>query len=293
MITGQEISITGQVQPVPDEPLQLSLTITGGEEVWRDTAAPDPDTGQWAVTAPIPAQFTGPAQLTVQAAPSGEAAAVLLELAANTESDGRYITLDAPTPGDKAVAGFAFLFAGRIQQPLDNSIVLAVLAQNCQNATAAINLTVPDGRFTGITILPGDAPPGPGCAIARTGDRDDENGREVRIPITIQPADDLSTIILQLAELNVPSFTPGQTTELSGIAIHAPQNSVALRLETDNPATGLQLLAEATATPDQFGLWTAALDVPAGAPTGEAILTISVGETGLSYREIRLVVPVQ
>jgi len=292
LIVGQEVTIEGRVQPVPEEPLLLRLTITGGEEVWRDTAVPDPDTGQWTVSAPIPAQFTGPAQLTAQLASSGEATAVLLDLAADLEEDGRFITLDTPIPGAKAVAGFAFLFEGQINQPLDDTIVLAVLAQDCQDTTTAININVPGGHFVGITILPENAATGSGCAIARTGDRDDENGREARIPITIQPPDDTNTIILQLAELTTPQFTPGQATELNGIAIHAPNNIVALRLEVDTPASGLNLITESTAVPDTFGLWTAVLDVPADAPTGEAILTITVGETGNAYREIRLVVQI-
>ncbi|HFE66759.1 MAG TPA: hypothetical protein ENJ93_05810, partial [Chloroflexi bacterium] len=123
LIVGQEAAIKGQVQPAPEEPLLLRLTITGGEEVWSDTAAPDPGTGQWTATASIPAQFTGPAQLTAQLASSGEAAAVLLDLAANVDEDGRFITLDTPIPGAKAVAGFAFLFEGQINQPLDDTIV--------------------------------------------------------------------------------------------------------------------------------------------------------------------------
>lgn len=292
LIGGQEIILEGIVQPVPSEPLLLRLTLTGGEEVWRDTAVPDAATGQWQTTARMPVQFSGPAQLTAQTASNGDATAVLITLAADKTAEKTYLTLDTPIPGAKAVAGFAFFFAGEINLPQDDTISLAVLAQDCQEAVSAIDITVPGGRFTGITILPENTAPGSACALARTGDPAAENGREVRIPITIQPADDSKTIILQLIELNTPQFTRGQAAELNGIAIHAPDNIVALRLEVDNPASGLQLVTESTAVPDQFGLWTAVMDIPASAPTGEAILTVTVGQTGDTYREIRLIVQI-
>lgn len=291
IIVGQEITIQGRAVPPPTEPLTVRITAAGEREVWQETVAADA-AGEWAVTAVLPLTTTGPAELSAQLAGVANGTAVPITLLPQTGADKSFITLNRPAAGDTAVAGYTILFEGRVNNPVNETITIAVLDQACTSSVANQSFTVARGNWLGYTIVSTQAAPGPGCAIAYTGVPGQENLREVRIPLTILAANDEQAIQLQLGNSGAIGFSAGQNTYLFGIAINAPEREVRLRLEADDPARPSGLITSATAYANQYGFWEIDLEIPANA-RGGALLYITTGSSDATYREIRLPVTIE
>lgn len=291
IMIGQELRIQGQVIPPPTRPLTVRLTVAGGVVVGQETAIADA-AGDWAVTVILSPTIAGPAELAVQLEGTEITTAVPITLLPQTGADKSFITLNQPTPGDTAVAGHTILFAGRVNNPVNETVTIAVWDQGCTSVAANQSFTVSGGNWIGYSIISSQAAPGPACAIAYTGTPGQPNLREVRIPLTILAADDEQAIKLQLGNNGEIPFTAGQNTYLFGIAINAPEREIKLRLEADDPARPSGLITSATAYANQYGFWEIDLAIPADA-RGQALLYITIGSSDATYREIRLPVTIQ
>lgn len=291
LTAGQEINIQGWAVPPPSQPLTVRLTMTGGLVLLEEAAVADA-TGEWAITAVLSATITGPAELSVILNGAETGAAIPVTLWPQTGADRSFITLNRPTVGDTAVAGYTLLFAGRVNNPVNETVTISVRDANCNGSFANQSFNVSGGNWIGYTIISNQAPPGPACAIAYTGTPGQDNLREVRIPLTILAAEDEQAIKLELGNQDDIPFRAGQNTYLFGIAINAPDREVKLRLEADDPARPSGLITSATAYANQYGFWEIDLEIPANAGGG-ALLYITIGSSEATYREIRLPVTIE
>ncbi|MCP4422416.1 MAG: hypothetical protein GY805_37885, partial [Chloroflexi bacterium] len=138
----------------------------------------------------------------------------------------------------------------------------------------------------GFVILPQNATIGSACAIAYTGEYEANGWRAVQIPIQLYAFDDPEATLLSLGNLGELLFHADQATNLFGVAANFPESVVDIALVLDSTSSGSQLIATGKAFADQFGFWSIDLQIPANAPSGQGLLTISAGE-GDNYQEIR------
>jgi hypothetical protein len=290
IVVGQEVTFQGQIVPVPDEVLHVQIDVTG-MEILSDIISVSPDNGNWSFTTTIDPQIVGPAQLTFELALEDVTATVPVILVPDIDSDDTFMILDRPTSGENSVAGYTFFFEGEVNNAIDETVTMAVLANECTVVAASQSFTLADGRWHGQVILPQELD-GPSCAIAYTGTRGDVNAREARVPIIILPYADEDALILTLGNSGDIEFRAGEITTIFGVATNAPGNVVVYRLNLDLVGSS-QLLASGTAPVDIFGYWEIDLELPDDVPTGPSLLTITMG-TDDDYREVRkdvMVVP--
>lgn len=287
---GQALTVSGIVSP-PTAAVEAQITVTGGEAVWQGEATAN-EAGEWMITAVLSSTITGPAELTTQVAGMEMTATVPLALTFAADAAGPTISISHPAPGDVAVAGRVLLFDGRVQSPVNETVTIAVLDNDCTSTAASQSFTVPGGNWVGYTIVAAEAALGPACAVAYTGARGSADGGEVRVPVTLISAEDERATILQLGNDEGLTFRAGESTYLFGVAINAPENEVSIRLEADDPARPSGLLTSAFAYANRYGYWEIELEVPEGVQ-GQALLTITSGSTEQNYREIRIPVIVE
>jgi hypothetical protein len=288
---GQEVSISGRAEPVPVADMMVRITVAGNEDVLNEVVTVE-ETGEWAITAVLSSTITGPAELVAHLASMETGSTIPVMLVADTASEETTITLTRPEIGDTAVISHTILFNGHVNKPIDETVTIAVLDNDCTTVAATQSFQVSGGDWLGYTIISAYATVGPACAIAYTGVRGEADAREVRIPINIVTADDEQTVILQLGNIGDIPFKAGESTSLFGVAINAPDRAVTIRLEADDPAQPVSLITSAAAFASQYGFWEIDLEIPEDA-AGAAILYITIGNSNTpNYREIRLPVTI-
>lgn len=287
LLAGREVTFRGEVQPPIAQPLTLTVTIGAFTAVAAELM-PDAGSGRWELTTTLAEAASGPGILTVTL---GDLAQVEqpVSLAFDSTTDEPYISLSRPVEGETAVAGHAFLMQGDSHNLIDDAFTIGVLVDDCTNFIAAQKISLVGGRWYGFVILPQNVAPGPACAVAYTGEYGEDVWRQALIPIQLLAADDPLTTLLQLGNPGDLDFTAGSVTNLFGIAINVPERAVDIVLGLDSTSGGGEIIASGTAFADQFGLWSIDLELPADAPTGPGLLTISSGVDD-SYQEIRLAV---
>jgi hypothetical protein len=287
LLAGREVTFRGEVQPPTTDPLTLTVTI-GSFTAVSAQIIPDASSGSWELTTTLAEAVSGPGLLTVALGDLTQAEQPL-PLAFDSSTDGTYISLARPMQGETAVAGHAFLMQGDSNNLLNDSFTIGVLVDDCTNFIAAQKISLASGSWYGFVILPLNVDPGLACAVAYTGEYNENGWREALIPVQLLAADDPQATVLQLGNSGELSFTVGRATSLFGIAINVPERAVDIMLELDLASGGSQLVTSGTAFADQFGLWSIDLELPDDAPSGPALLTISSGADA-SYQEIRLAV---
>lgn len=285
LLAGREVTFRGEVQPPTTDPLTLTVTI-GSFTAVSAQIIPDGSGGSWELTTTLAEAVSGPGLLTVALGDLAQAEQPL-PLAFDSTTDEPYISLARPMQGETAVAGHAFLMQGDSNNLLNDSFTIGVLVDDCTNFIAAQKISLASGSWYGFVILPLNVDPGLACAVAYTGEYNENGWREALIPVQLLAADDPQATVLQLGNSGELSFTVGHATSLFGIAINVPERAVDIMLELDLASGGSELVTSGTAFADQFGLWSIDLELPADALSGPALLTISSGADA-SYQEIRL-----
>lgn len=289
LLAGRDVTFRGQVQPPTTDPITLTLAI-GSFTAVSSQVVPDAASGSWELTATLADSVSGPGVLT---AVLGEMAQVEqpVQVAFDSAAESPYISLAKPVPGETAVAGYAFFMQGDSGNLIDDAFTIGVLVDECTNFIAAQKIALTSGGWYGFVILPPNAQPGPACAVAYTGEYGEGDWRAAQIPIQLHAYDDEQITLLHLGNPGELAFNVGRATNLFGVAIHVPEDTVEIMLELDSSSGGSQLVTSGKAFTDQFGFWSIDLDVPDDAPSGAALLTISAGD-GDNYQEIRLPVTI-
>lgn len=285
LLAGRSVTFRGVVQPSTTEPLTLTLTV-GSFTAVSTQITPDASTGSWEVTATLADVASGPGTLTVTL---GELARAVqpVQIAFDSATEGPYISLARPVEGETAVAGHAFFMQGSSRSLIDDAFTIGILVDDCTNFIAAQKISLSEGNWYGFVILPQNVTPGPACAVAYTGEYGEDGWRQALVPIQLRAADDPQAVLLHLGNSGDLEFTVGEETVLFGVAVNVPDRAVDIVLVLDTAVAGTQPVATGKAFADQFGFWSIDLEIPDDAPSGPALLTVTVGE-GDTYQEIRL-----
>lgn len=288
---GQEITINGDVLPPQVAEVEVRLSLAGNEILLSETAVADAN-GRWQLTAVIPPQIAGPAEVEARIVDTDLSRVNQITLVSMGGEEQTTISISKPLAMETAVVGYTLFFEGLVNNPINETITIAVLDQDCTNVAASQSFTVPGGAWFGFTIVSNLAEPGLACAVAYTGERGAEDGREYRVPLNLVSADDPAATILELGNGQEIPFQAGQSTYLFGVAINTPENQVNIRLEADDPSRPSGIITSATAFANQYGFWEIDLEIPEDA-SGSALLYVTSGNNDDNYREIRLPVGVQ
>lgn len=261
----------------------LLAVEVAARNVASGSAIADADTGRWQATLPVSRHVTGPARLIVNPENSDETAAIDLEILPDEGTDNPGLTLRRPGEHDTAVAGYTLFFGGRVRNPIDNTVTISIMIDDCTTVATSQSFTLVGGAWHGLLILPPDVT-GPACAVATTGTVGEGEWREARLPITILTSDKEAAYSLTLGSpSDNRTFRAGQAAQIFGVAVNAPDDTVHVVVNLDD-ADGT-LLAEGTAEVDNFGYWALQLLLPEDI-TGPATITASMGE-GSNHIEFR------
>ena len=289
LIAGQEVTFRGAVQPPTADPISVTITI-GSFTAVSAQISPDATTGDWELSTTLASTISGPGLLTVSLGDLAQTEQPI-QLAFDRSAAEPYIALSKPVQGETAVAGYTFFFHGDSNNLIDDAFTIGVLVDDCTNFIAAQKISLSNGRWFGFVILPQNAAAGSACAIAYTGEYEADGWRAAQIPIQLRAFDDPQVTLLTLGNLAEPIFRIDQATNLFGVAVNLPERAVNIELVLDSASSGSQLVATGKAFADQFGFWSIDLEIPANAPSGQGLLTISGGD-GDNYQEIRQTVTI-
>lgn len=278
-----ELTFRGEISPVPDTPPIFSFSIAN-QELITGPVELDVANGLWQITATLTNTISGPA-LVIVSGPDGVLSATYT-VAPAPDANAPVVALARTMPFDLAVAGYTVFLAGNGRNLIDDTLTIEILAQSCTDSVAKVSFSLTGGDWNGQLIIPETAVPGPACAIAYTGTRGKGEWHEARLPITIIAKDDPQALLLVVDNPQGDVFPAGQTAEIYGVAVNAPDGEVQVTLAANNSDVSPLLLGEGTAVADDFGYWSIQFSLPADY-AGPATLLATIGE-GDTYREIRL-----
>ena len=266
---GSALTVAGRA---PDDATTVSVTLRAAGLTLAAAEATVAETA-WVADLDVPQNVTGPA--TLQATLDGEPTETLtIEIRRSQAAAGPAITLDYPTSDAQAVAGHVLFFQGRVQQPIDGAVTIAVRYDDCQNTAARQQFDVGEGgQWWGFVVVP-ETVFGPICALAATGDVDQPGEgpwRAAQTRLDVLPIDDDQARGVFVGNFPNAQVTPGETVTVYGSAFNAPDRQVTAALQVDG-----ETVAQQTVTADPFGYWTADLTLPAGvtAPGGRFVAIV-------------------
>ncbi len=187
---GSEITVSGYVAPGTTEAIELALT-SGVNLLTSTMIIPDSTTGNWTASLLVPATVQGRGVLTARS--SGQQDSVPVYMYAPFEPQGNdptavVVSLLRPMLGSSLTIGMPGFFEGRVQNPLDNNLTIALLGNNCTTFYARQNIALPagGGQWNGVLFLPAEqmTPDETACAIAYTGTYG-EDWREVQLAMPL------------------------------------------------------------------------------------------------------------
>jgi hypothetical protein len=254
LATGSEVTVSG-VAPAGAAGVQVALTASGLELATAEAEVQA--NNMWETTLVVPASMTGRARLRVSLADgsSVEKGVILTQAAATS---GPAISLTQPDEATIAVAGGVLFFSGRVQQPLENEVTIAVFYDDCQTAAAQMSFDVGQGgQWWGYVVIP-ETVFGPACALAYTGTLGEGNWRGVNVPINILEEDDPTARGLFIANFPEMEVVRGEPVTVYGHAFNVPNRQVQVSLVVNGVA-----VAQGTTTVDRFGYWEIDLTLPA------------------------------
>lgn len=209
----------------------------------------------------VPPHVQGPVELIIEGA-SGREVISLTILGPSTvtkEENTPSLTLINPIVEEMTAAEIPLFFEGEVANPIDEQITIGLLVNQCQNFVARQTIQISGGEWFGYIIPPPNLT-GPACAIAYTGTLGQGTWREVRVPISLSPLEEIpAENKIALGNLSTLKFTLGTTVSLVGRAIAPEETQIVVRLFSPND----NLLAETAGPVTQFGIWTLSLSIPA------------------------------
>lgn len=266
--TGSSFTVSGQVQTGNPQAVKVQL-LAAGRILAESNITLGSSESSWQTLLTVPERLAGPAtlQVSLENGPS-------LTLPILLNHPGEPIQLSYPLTNTLAVAGYTLFFSGRVQNPTDNTVTIALLTDNCQTITAQQSFTVGGGgNWYGYIVLP-ETTLGPACAMAYFGPFDQPGWKAAQVPLSILAKNDPAAVGVHIGLPAGYEIAPGQSLTLFGTAYNVPDGRLTIQI-----GIGSQIIAEGTAIVDRFGYWEVALTIPAGttAPT-EALITANYGD---------------
>lgn len=278
---GSQVTVAGEAMP-GGEPLTVSLE-TAGITLVENTVSLGSDTTAWEVTLTVPENVSGRALLRVSQ--SGETAVEVPVLLQRPATSGTSISLTYPDVETMAVASQVLFFQGRVQQPINEEIAIAVLYEECQTVGARQTFEVGEGgQWWGYVVIP-ETVFGPACAVAYTGEFEAEEWRAAATPLTILEANDPAAQGVFVGNFPFQELVPGEQVAVYGRAYNADEVEVSLQVAG-------QVVADGTATVDRFGYWETDLILPTTVTGSEGffVATTTYGDETVTERGSFLIV---
>ena len=278
---GSEVMVAGEAMP-GGEPLTVSLE-TAGITLVENTVSLGSDTTAWEVALTVPENVSGRALLRVSQ--SGESALEVPVLLQRPATSGTSISLSHPDVETLAVASQVLFFQGRVQQPINREITIAVLYEECQTVGARQTFEVGEGGlWWGYVVIP-ETVFGPACTVAYTGEFEAEGWHAAATPLTILEASDPAAQGIFVGNFPFQELVPGEQAAVYGRAYNADEVEVSLQVAG-------QVVAEGTAIVDRFGYWETDLTLPADVAGSEGffVATTTYGAQTVVERSSFLVV---
>lgn len=268
--------MSGQVSP--DAAATVNITLQAGTTALvTGTAQVDPSSGAWLTTLTVPPFVTGNARLI--ASTEAENAMVDINLLPSNDPGGTILRLARPSAGDTLVSGHAAFFEGTALEVINETITIAILADNCGTVAAAQSFTVNGGEWRGFIILPQELS-GPACAVVYTGTPGTPEWRQTQVSVVLLTPDEAGASRIELGNPAFESYTAGETVTLFGLAVNTPDNEIQLTASIGGtvilPATAVEV--------DDFGYWEIELTLPA-ASFGSLTIAASMGGEGETITE--------
>ncbi|MBK9051497.1 MAG: hypothetical protein IPL78_11435 [Chloroflexi bacterium] len=195
----------------------------------------------------------------VVASTDAENAMVDVNLLPGNDPGGTIIRLDRPAAGDTLVSGRAAFFEGTALEVVNDTLTIAILADNCGTVAAAQSFTVNGGEWRGFMILPQELS-GPACAVVYTGTPGTPEWRQTQVSVVLLTPDEAGASRIELGNPAFETYAAGETITLFGVAVNAPDNEIQLTASIG----GTVILPATAVAVDAFGYWEIELTIPAG-----------------------------
>jgi hypothetical protein len=258
---GTTLEVSGEV-PAAADGLFVSLEAAG-ITLTEALATLVPGTTTWQVPLTVPDTAVGPALLRAALADDGEEVVVPVLLTRPSATSGPVISLSHPDATSTAVSGYALIFQGQVQSPIEGQVTIEVRYEDCETVAATQTFDVGEGgQWWGFVAVP-QTVFGPACALAYTGEIGSDAWRLAQTPIEVVPDDDPAARGVLIGNFPDSDVPRGEPITVYGTAFNAPSRQVQVQLIVAGNS-----VAQGTATADRFGYWEIDLSVPAGAAPG-------------------------
>lgn len=260
------LTIAGNVSVPSPQPLIITLS-SSGLTLAETTLTIGPEETTWQALLDIPDNVTGPAVLHAQLV-EDVIAVERIVLTRVAPLGVRHIVVTRPDANTPLVSGQGLYFHGQVQQPINNTVNIAVLYNDCQTIAAHQSFNVGEGGYWfGFIIIP-DTVSGPACTVAYHGDFtpgtfSEGSWQADSLETNILPIDVLDARGVHIATSPFLTAALSETVSIFGTAYNAPGNLVQVQIEVAG-----RVVAEGMATTDTFGLWQIELAIPDDTPLG-------------------------
>ncbi|MFK7801989.1 MAG: hypothetical protein AB8G95_10175 [Anaerolineae bacterium] len=270
--TGTVFQLAGQV--TPGDTVQVALR-SGISELAIGTFIANAE-GTWGGDLDIPYSVEGAAILSVTHANEERLIDVVLGRDRENEAEipGAVIDIDLPAADEAVVSGYMMFLAGSILNPIDDTMTIGLLMDNCTNFVSrqSISITTFEGSWStwnAQIILPRGLQ-GEGCIVAYTGEYGAGDWREKRIPVTVVSENDSRASRVKIIDSFAGVLAQGDSIYVSGIA--TATDTVEFRLLRD----GREEIVMVAVPVGDFGFWGIDFSIPVENAVGQMTLEVSV-----------------
>ena len=269
--TGRPLHVEGYTNPGGATTLLVSLR-SGVNQLASETFFSEAN-GHWSGELQIPYSVEGVATLTVSKANEEISSEVILVRDFSTEVPGAVVDLSRPLGGEIVVSGYTLFLEGRTTNPIDDTVTVGVLVDNCSTFVArqSFPLASPGGSWNANIVLPRDLR-GEGCVVAYTGEYGVGEWREVHVPVSITDEGDSRAPRLSVASLFQSVYAAGDTVYVYGSAVDTSTVTVRVLL------LGEEEILVSTVPVGDFGFWEVNLELPAEDVVGFMVLEVTIPE---------------
>jgi hypothetical protein len=279
LLLGSEAVVRGRAQIPP----AARLVVTLLSQNWYPLATAEATLGEvgWETSLSIPYEVGGNGRIQAQILDENDNILAGSEIGIWLEPDidtmDRYLTLNRPVTDNAAVRGYNFLFDGAVLNPTNNTVSIAIWANNCRVQVARQNFVLGSSarpfNWHGFIIVPGEAE-GEACAIAGFGQPGQPGWREIQVPVMVYPTSAAEARLVEIARpLPQTVYRAGDRLFVYGTAPGITERVVFVSVLLENG----RIIDENEAMTDLWGYWEYDALLPPDVE-GPAEITVSAGE---------------
>ncbi len=280
LLLGDEVIVRGRAQ-LPST-ARLSVTLLSLTRLPLATAEATMGEVGWQVALPIPFNVAGNGRILSEILDEDDSVLASDEIIVRLEPDtnvmDRYLLLSRPVSENGAVRGYNLLFDGTVLNPTNNTVSIAIWANECQVQVARQNFVLGSSprpfSWHGFIIVPAEAE-GEACAIASFGQPGEAGWREVQVPLIVYPTTAAEARQLEIARpLPQTVYRAGDRLFIYGTAPGITERELQVSILLENG----RIIDEANVAADLWGYWEFETTLSADLE-GVAEISVSAGQT--------------